>query len=54
LRGRGTCGKCKIKNVNFDPAVKKIYIKKEALATPPCSGDWEFITGLLNVRIKTP
>jgi len=31
--------------VDFDPAVKKTYIKKEALATPPCSGDWENVTG---------
>lgn len=40
--------------VDFDPAVKKAYIKKEDLATPPCSGDWENITGLLDIRTKTP
>ncbi|ADL07560.1 ASKHA domain-containing protein [Thermosediminibacter oceani] len=40
--------------VEFDPAVKKVYIEKESLKTPPCSGDWENINNLLNVDIKTP
>jgi len=40
--------------VDFDPAVKKIYIKKEALATPPCSGDWENITGSLDDKVIPP
>lgn len=40
--------------LDFDPAVKKVYIEKEALATPLCSGDWENIAETLDVKIHTP
>jgi len=40
--------------VDFDPAVKKVYIKQKALATPLCSGDWETISETLDVKINTP
>ncbi|MCG0274621.1 MAG: ASKHA domain-containing protein [Thermosediminibacteraceae bacterium] len=40
--------------VEFEPAVKKVFIEKESLKTPPCSGDWENIRTLLDADIKTP
>jgi uncharacterized 2Fe-2S/4Fe-4S cluster protein (DUF4445 family) len=40
--------------VDFDPAVKKVFIKKESLATPLCEGDWENIVEKLGVGIRTP
>ncbi|MDI3480974.1 MAG: hypothetical protein PWQ97_629 [Tepidanaerobacteraceae bacterium] len=41
-------------DVDFEPAVKKVFIKKEALATPLCGGDWESIAQSLDFQVHTP